>query len=75
MLAGWYQKGGRRRNVIEVGDMETPRTGPGEVLVRLHASGINPSDYKNALPARRSNFRASFRIPTARALSRRSART
>ncbi len=46
MLAGWYEKGGPAEQVIEVGDMETPRAGPGEVLVRLHASGINPSDYK-----------------------------
>src|SRR6267154_745348 len=46
MLAGWYEKGGLAEKVIEVGDMEMPRAGPGEVLVRLRASGINPSDYK-----------------------------
>ena len=46
MLAGWYEKGGPADEVIRTGEMETPRPGPGEVLVRLHASGINPSDYK-----------------------------
>jgi NADPH2:quinone reductase len=46
MLAGWYEKGGPAEKVIEVGDMEIPRTGAGEVLVRLRASAISPSDYK-----------------------------
>jgi hypothetical protein len=46
VLAGWYEKGGLAEKVIEVGDMEIPRAGPGEVLVRLRASSINPSDYK-----------------------------
>ena len=46
MLAGWYEKGGLAEKVIEVGDMEIPRAGPGEVLVRLRASSISPSDYK-----------------------------
>src|SRR6476646_3748352 len=51
MLAGWYEKGGSAEKVIEVGDMEMPRAGPGEVLVRLRASGINPSDYKKRATA------------------------
>jgi len=46
VLAGWYEKGGLAEKVIEVGDMEIPHAGPGEVLVRLRASGINPSDYR-----------------------------
>ena len=46
MLAGWYEKGGPAEKVIEVGDMEIPRAGPGEVLIRLRASSISPSDYK-----------------------------
>ena len=41
MLAGWCEKSGLAEKVIEVGDMEIPRAGPGEVLVRLRASGIN----------------------------------
>jgi NADPH:quinone reductase len=46
MLAGWYEKGGLAEKVIEVGDMEIPRPGPGEMLVGLRASSISPSDYK-----------------------------
>ena len=46
MLAGWYEKGGLAEKVIEVGDMEIPRAGSDEVLVRLRASSISPSDYK-----------------------------
>jgi NADPH:quinone reductase len=46
MLAGWYEKGGLAEKVIEVGDMEIPAARPDEVLVRLRASGISPSDYK-----------------------------
>jgi NADPH2:quinone reductase len=32
--------------VIRVGDQPKPAAGPGEVLVRLHTSGVNPSDWK-----------------------------
>lgn len=58
MLAGWYERSGAAADVITVGDMETPMAGPGEVLVRLHASGINPSDYK-----RRGNAAAPIEFP------------
>lgn len=46
MFAGWYERTGPALEVIETGSMARPEPGPGEVLVRLHASGINPSDYK-----------------------------
>ena len=46
MRAGWYERNGPAAEVIEVGDMPTPDPGDGEVLVRLHASGVNPSDVK-----------------------------
>ena len=38
MFAGWYEKGSTAERVIEVGDMEMPRAGPGEALVGLYAS-------------------------------------
>ena len=47
MKAAWYDRNGEAREVLEVGEMETPKPGPGEVLVRLHASGVNPSDVKS----------------------------
>ena len=46
MLAAWYEKTGPARDVLEIGELDTPVAGPGEVLVRLHTSGINPSDIK-----------------------------
>ncbi|WP_157018566.1 NADPH:quinone reductase [Mesorhizobium xinjiangense] len=46
MKAAWYETNGEARDVLVVGEMETPEPGPGEVRVRLHASGVNPSDVK-----------------------------
>ena len=46
MLAGWYEKIGPAAEVIEIGQMSAPEAGPGEVRVRLSASGVNPSDVK-----------------------------
>lgn len=47
MKAGWYEKNGEARDVLVVGDMEMPKPAAGEVLVRLKASGVNPSDVKS----------------------------
>ncbi len=47
MKAVWYEKNGAPRDVLVHGDMETPRAAPGQVLVRLAASGVNPSDVKS----------------------------
>jgi len=52
MRAGWYERPGPAYEVITVGDMPTPDPGPGEVRVRLHASGISPSDYKRRASAK-----------------------
>lgn len=46
MKAVWYERTGPAREVLVFGDMPTPIPGPGEVLVRLAASGVNPSDWK-----------------------------
>jgi NADPH:quinone reductase-like Zn-dependent oxidoreductase len=32
--------------VLEVIDVDLPNPGPGEVLVRIHAAGVNPADWK-----------------------------
>ncbi len=37
---------GAARDVLRIIDTETPAPGPGEVLVRIQASGVNPSDVK-----------------------------
>jgi NADPH:quinone reductase len=46
MRAAYYEANGAARDVLRVGDIETPSPGPGEVRVRIAASGINPSDVK-----------------------------
>ncbi len=46
MRAAWYERCGPANEVLAVGEMEAPRPGPGEVLVRLCASGINSGDTK-----------------------------
>jgi NADPH2:quinone reductase len=46
MKASWYERTGPAANVLLVGELPSPQPGPGEVLVRIHASGINPSDTK-----------------------------
>jgi NADPH:quinone reductase len=47
MQAAWYEVNGPARDVLRVGEMETPEPGHGEVRVRLSTSGVNPSDVKS----------------------------
>ena len=47
MRAAWYLKNGEAKDVMVLGDLPTPTAGPGEVLVRLATSGVNPSDVKS----------------------------
>lgn len=46
MRAAWYEKHGPAADVLRVGEMEVPEPGPGEVRVRVVASGLNPTDVK-----------------------------
>ncbi|MBO6784491.1 MAG: NADPH:quinone reductase, partial [Alphaproteobacteria bacterium] len=46
MRAAWHSDFGPAKDVFEVGEHPTPQAGEGEVLVRVHASGINPLDVK-----------------------------
>jgi NADPH:quinone reductase len=41
-----YEKAGEAREVLKLGDGPTPKPTRGEVLVRVRASGVNPSDVK-----------------------------
>jgi NADPH2:quinone reductase len=52
MRAAWYESFGPADAVLRVGTRPDPRPGPGEVLVRVHATGINPSDVKLRAGAR-----------------------
>jgi NADPH2:quinone reductase len=44
MKAVWYERTGPAPDVLTFGDRPTPVPGPGEVLIRLEASGVNPAD-------------------------------
>jgi NADPH:quinone reductase len=44
MKAVWYERTGAAPDVLTFGEMPTPAAGPGEVRVRLEASGVNPAD-------------------------------
>ena len=44
MKAVWYERTGAATDVLSFGEMPTPQAGPGEVRIRLEASGVNPSD-------------------------------
>ena len=46
MRAAWFEEFGAARDVLHLGELEKPTAGPGEVLVKLATSGVNPSDVK-----------------------------
>jgi NADPH2:quinone reductase len=52
MKAVWYERFGPAAEVLNLGEMADPLAGPGEVLVRLRTSGVNPSDVKLRAGAR-----------------------
>jgi NADPH2:quinone reductase len=58
MRAAWYERKGPAREVLQVGEVPTPEAGPGEVRVRVHVSGVNPSDTKN-----RGGWRGNVAMP------------
>ncbi len=46
MRAAWFESFGPAGTVLQVGERDTPTASPGEVLIRVHSSGVNPSDVK-----------------------------
>lgn len=58
MKAAFYDRNGPADEVLQVGDIPMPAPGPGEVLVRVKASGVNPSDVKS-----RAGLRAKMSWP------------
>jgi NADPH:quinone reductase len=52
--AVWYDRAGPAAEVLTFGEMATPVAGPGEVRLRLEASGVNPAD----VGRRSGNYRA-----------------
>jgi NADPH:quinone reductase len=47
MRAAYYEHNGTARDVLRVGDVETPQPKAGELRVKLFTSGVNPSDVKS----------------------------
>ena len=46
MRAAFYERTGEAGEVLQCGELPDPAPGPGEVRIRLHRSGVNPSDVK-----------------------------
>jgi NADPH:quinone reductase len=46
MQAAWYEQLGNARDVLNIGEVDIPELGANQVLVKVRASGINPSDVK-----------------------------
>ena len=46
MQAVWFEQFGQAATVLQQGDRPTPQPASGEVLVRMHTTGVNPSDVK-----------------------------
>jgi NADPH2:quinone reductase len=46
LRAAYFDQFGPASEVLQIGQVETPAAGFGQVLVRLHTSGVNPSDVK-----------------------------
>src|SRR5690242_18454478 len=63
MRAAFYTGLGAARDVLSVGEKPTPQPGPGEVRVRLAASGVNPSDWKSRSAAPGKTMSAPLIIP------------
>jgi NADPH:quinone reductase len=47
MRAALYDRHGPAAEVLRVTDVDRPEPGPGQVRVRMHLSGVNPTDYNS----------------------------
>lgn len=63
MKAAWFETFGPARQVLRVGERPRPEPGPGEVLVRLRTSGVNPSDVKKRAGSSPTLLDQGFVIP------------
>jgi NADPH2:quinone reductase len=63
MRAAWFESFGSAKDVLQVGERETPVAAAGEVLVRVATSGVNPSDVKKRAGSFPSLLDSGFVIP------------
>ncbi len=47
MRAAFYEQNGPAGEVLNIGEVDVPPLGAGEVRIRVHISGVNPSDVKS----------------------------
>lgn len=52
MLAAWYECGGKAKEVLKIGEADSPEPGEGEVRVKVAYSAVNPFDVKRRLNGR-----------------------
>jgi NADPH2:quinone reductase len=58
MKAAWYERNGPADEVIQIGELPDPEPGPGEAVIRVRASAVNPSDVKS-----RAGLRSRMTLP------------
>ncbi len=63
MKAIWFERTGDADEVLIYGEREQPIPGDGEVLVRLYASAVNPSDVKKRAGLQPPGLENGFIIP------------
>lgn len=63
MKAALFSSFGTPEEVLEIREIDQPKAGPGEVLVRVHASGVNPSDTKKRAGANPALLDEGYVIP------------
>jgi NADPH2:quinone reductase len=52
MRAAYYTQLGAAKDVLRLGEIDTPDPGAGELRIRVQVSGVNPSDWKARLRGR-----------------------
>ncbi len=63
MRAAWFESFGSAEEVLQIGERDVPAPGSGEVLVRIHTSGVNPSDVKKRAGSFPNLLEGGFVIP------------
>ena len=63
MKAVWFEETGSAEDVLKVGARCLKEPGEGEVLVKLYASAVNPSDVKKRAGAQPPGFEEGYVIP------------
>ena len=63
MKAAWYERNGKAREVLTIGEMPDPKPAKGEVRVKIACSGLNPSDVKRREGTRGQNIEFPRVIP------------